>query len=120
MENIMGYREALEAAGAEILAYSEFGTMQGDWCALVNYDGVSRWINGYFGSCSGCDAFSNEFDYVDTETQEYQEKLAAFGKTYIDAWFTQEEAERHASENIEWDKDARDMLDFIVEHKIAS
>jgi len=31
------YKESLEAAGAEVLAFESFGSYQGDWVALVWY-----------------------------------------------------------------------------------
>ena len=57
------YVKALEAAGAIVHAYKEFGSYQGDWFALVTYKGKTGWIHGTFGSCSECDAFLAEFDF---------------------------------------------------------
>lgn len=116
----MSYCEAMEAAGAEVLAFQEFGSYQGDWWALVKYEGESGWVHGYYGSCSGCDAFQGEFDYSDqdqcsdhkyeypkpescTECDKakivYQEKLAAFGKSYVfGGIMTQAEAEKESRE----------------------
>lgn len=113
----MSYRKALEAAGAKIVAYDEFGSYQGDWWAKVIHNGVTKWVNGYFGSCSGCDSFAAEFDYVRDDDPEYKNKLAAFGRGYLEAWSTQEEAEKYASRNIEWDSDAQEMLQFIKDNK---
>jgi len=59
----MGYRTAMEAAGATVLAYESFGSYQGDWFALVVYGGKTFWVHGSYGSCSGCDAFCAEFDF---------------------------------------------------------
>jgi len=59
----MGYFEALEAAGAQVLASQTFGSYQGDWFAKVNYNGSTAWVHGCYGSCSGCDAFCAEFDF---------------------------------------------------------
>lgn len=43
--------------GHEILFYREFGSYQGDW-AMVSYcDGEYYVWKGYYGSCSGCDAY---------------------------------------------------------------
>ena len=62
-----GYCEAMEAAGAEVLAYEEFGSYQGDWWAKVGYQGREYWVHGTFGSCSGCDAFQSEFEFDNPE-----------------------------------------------------
>lgn len=130
----MSYQEALEAAGAQVLAFEEFGSYQGDWWALVKYEGETGWVNGSYGSCSGCDAFEGEFGYsngynggsgfwdyetdkyrepTDEERKDYEARLADFGKTYLDGVMTQEQAEAAASANLQWDSDAPAMLDFI-------
>lgn len=130
----MSYHQALEAAGADVHAFGSFGSYQGDWWALlVTADGVRGWVHGSFGSCSGCDAFAAEFDYGTSDrcsdhTYEnpmpdcdqcrgaesaYQVKLADFGKDYLTPLYTQEEAEKRAAENLSWDFDAQEMLDFI-------
>lgn len=72
----MGYESALIAAGADIKVFKEFGSYQGDWFAILNNGNV---VHGAYGSCSGCDAFQAEFDYDDKD----EEKLAAFGKSYL-------------------------------------
>lgn len=46
----MSYREALEVAGATVVAFEEFGSYQGDWIAKVEYKGNIGWIKDYFGS----------------------------------------------------------------------
>lgn len=126
------YAGALEAAGAVVHAYEEFGSYQGDWWALVTYNGERGWVNGGFGSCSGCDSLQGEFEYNFGEPYEWDadyrerrpkspEKIAEeiarfadFGRSYLeDALIGQDEAERKASENLEWDMDAKVMLDFI-------
>lgn len=58
----MSYQSALESAGAVVHAYEEFGSYQGDWYAKVTHNGVTGWVSGSFGSCSGCDAWEAEFD----------------------------------------------------------
>ncbi len=127
-----GYREALEAAGAKVEAFEEFGSYQGDWWAKTD----KGWINGSYGSCSGCDAFQAEFGYSDTgecEEHEYREappdcaacveakaayqvKLANFGREYVDAAMSYDKAIENVSRNLEWDSDAQKMLDFIKAH----
>lgn len=111
----MGYREAFEAAGAEVLLYKEFGSYQGDFYAKIRFNGEIGWVHGSYGSCSGCDAFEAEFgwhDYDDTE------KLASFGLTYVETLLTQDEAESNAAENIEWDDGAVQALKWLKENPL--
>jgi hypothetical protein len=131
----MSYRNALEAAGAEVLAFEEFGSYQGDWFAKVRVNGVERWIHDYFGSCSGCDAFEADLGGTNTHYHgngEYvsaynltgqrddcdqcaalHAALAEFGARYLDDVLTQEQAEEIARKNLPWDMDAKDMLAFV-------
>ena len=109
----MGYETALEAAGAEIIDFNEFGSYHGTWLAFVNYKGETGIVEGSYGSCSGCDAFQAEFDYADKpEIREgkfyrnwdtwdeececseeeyneiinaYNERLADFGRSYLES-----------------------------------
>ena len=125
------YVEALEAAGVVVVVHKSFGSCQGDWWAKVEYEGVSGWVHGAFGSCDHCDAFLQEFGWnegccsehddpvegcqeCEEATKEYQARLADFGRGYLPP-YSQEEAERLASENLEWDSEASCMLDFIRE-----
>lgn len=131
------YKEAMEKAGAEVELFEEFGDYQGSWWAKVSYKGKAGWVNGSFGSCSGCDAFLGEFDYEGYKCEEhryesdekssncddckkkkseYDERLAEFGKGYLDEILTKDEAIKKASENIEWDMDAQGMIDFITKN----
>lgn len=116
----MGYQEALEAAGAIVLDFTKFGSYQGDWWAVVDYQGKRGWVNGSYGSCSGCDAFESEFGWHDEDNQE---KLAAFGKNYLDSLMNQDEAIKEASRYIEWDTDAQEMVAHIqklgLQHDVA-
>jgi hypothetical protein len=104
----MAYQEALEAAGATVVAFQEFGSYQGTWMARLA-DG--RFVTGSYGSCSGCDAFEAEFGYSERETCDehryvdapadceackvakdaYQAKLAAFGASYLEGFATRDE-----------------------------
>lgn len=107
----MGYQQCLELAGAKILNFAEFGSYQGDWLAFVEYKGEKGIIHGYYGSCSGCDAYLAEFDYDEIPTEEegiyyksgrtwdeddicskeeydeglkkYEERLIKFGESYL-------------------------------------
>lgn len=113
-----GYQEALEEAGAVVHCFANFGSYQGDWWAKVTYNGKTGWVHGYFGSCSGCDAFSAEFGWLSEQSElTYKQRLADFGKGYLIDIITQESAEAKASENLSWDGDAQEMLEFIKSNK---
>jgi len=62
---MIGYLIALEAAGAVVIDYNEFGDYQGTWMAYVEYNGKKGIVEDSYGSCSGCDSFQAEFDYID-------------------------------------------------------
>ncbi len=130
----MSYQRALEAAGAEVLSFGEFGSYQGEWWAKVRVNGQEGWVNGSYGSCSGCDSFQAEFGWDDDGSCDehrweanppqdckdckraavvYQEKLADFGRPYVEGLMTQDEAEKSAARNIEWDSDAEPMLAYV-------
>jgi len=104
----------MEAAGAVVEIFEEFGSYQGEWWAKVSYGGKIGWVNGSYGSCSGCDAFEAEFGWDDPS----DEKLAEFGRGYLDNIMTQDEAIKSASQYIEWDMDAKKMVDFIKSHPL--
>ena len=111
----MSYREALVAAGAVVEQFEEFGDYQGTWYALVNVEGTRFWVNGSYGSCSGCDAFEAEFGYNDRDP----EKLAKFGASYLADPLSQAQVEKMASANLEWDMEAQAVVDFLRKHSIA-
>ena len=135
----MSYCQALEAAGAKILQFKEFGSYQGDWWAKVDVNGEIGWIAGSYGSCSGCDAFEAEFGYgvefcddhkwiydesvtntcsdCQEVKEQYQIRLADFGKVYLDTLYTHEEAVKEASRYIDWDFHAPEMVEWITENK---
>ena len=77
----MGYLESMEAAGATVHEFRHFGSYQGEWYAHITYEGDTGWVRGTYGSCSGCDAFQDEFGWREDETPE---KLAEFGRTYCE------------------------------------
>jgi hypothetical protein len=134
----MEYKEALEYGGAVVHCFESFGSYQGDWWAKVTYQNITGWVHGYFGSCSGCDALQSEFDcdshvcknndyytpiwegFIDgcEECEKIKIRFSEFGKKYLDEILTQEQAELQASENIEWDDDATEMLKFIQDNKL--
>lgn len=83
----MSYIDALKAAGATVHEFGQFGYYSGMWLAKVTYNGETGFIQGWWGSCTMCDAFQGEFDYgADSESdEEYQKRLADFGKNYLEA-----------------------------------
>lgn len=99
------YTGALVAAGATVHECRWFGSYQGHWIADVTLpDGRRGIIVGYYGSCSGCDAFEAEFGFERHEWDHkevvvgcdecaaYQKRLADFGRGYFDNLKTPEEA----------------------------
>lgn len=131
----MNYSDVLEMAGAKVHNYEEFGSWQGDWYALVTYNGKTGWVTGYFGSCSGCDALQHEFGYESHEhengeyvsyyddelfldgcptCQGYKERLVDFGKRYLEDILTQEEVTKHALEDEDWDTSCKEVLAWIT------
>ena len=138
----MSYKLTLEKAGAKVLEFKEFGSYQGTWLAKVEYDRETGWVQGSYGSCSGCDAFQAEFEWseepyyneqdktwelnYEVVTEEvaldaqnkYNNKLCNFGKTYLDSGlYTQEQIEKLISEDIEWDPEAEEMLKWVQNNK---
>lgn len=129
----MSYEQALEAAGAKVLAFEEFGSYQGDWWAKVELNGQIGFVNGNYGSCSGCDAFEGDFGYGEDRCKEhryddpgskecsecaarrnsYEARLAAFGKDYVDGAMSLEDAIALASKNLGWDGDAKGMVEWL-------
>jgi hypothetical protein len=114
----MGYQAALEANDVTVREYKEFGSYQGTWIAILD-DG--RFVEGGYGSCSGCDAFEGEFGYSNEEiikqengkyykenyywdeekviteeqanahNEKYKAKLRQFGSCYLDSAETKDE-----------------------------
>ena len=132
-----GYEGTFQLAGAKVHLFEQFGSYQGDWWAKVTYKGQTGWINGSYGSCSGCDAFQSEFDctshehgndYVSTydfakyydknceKCVDLKDRLIKFGEGYLNYIYTQEEAEEVAAKHIEWDDDAEKMVKFIKDN----
>jgi len=133
-----GYGGCMELAGATVHVFENFGDYQGTWWAKVTYRQITGWVSGSFGSCSGCDSFHAEFDMSshDHEDQQYisvsdlskyynkkcekcvelRDRLIKFGEEYLSYIYTQEEAEKEAAKNIEWDSDAETVVKFIREN----
>lgn len=109
----MSYQEALEAAGATVEIYKEFGSYQGEWVAKIGSD---KWVLGSYGSCSGCDAFEQEFDYSDTKKPDYQERLASFGKSYLDSSYTTKELIEYFKRAESYDEGSCDAIKFLTQY----
>ena len=118
----------MEAAGATVVAFKSFGSYQGSWWAKVTVKDKTGYVYGSFGSCSHCDAFQREFGYnkncekhywEDTTDPDckacnsYQERLAAFGKSYVNLLWSKEQAISKASEDIDWDSGAKDVVNWL-------
>jgi len=112
----MSYQEALEAAGARVIAYEHFGDWQGSWIALVEYQGQRGWVQGAFGSCDHCDAFQAEFDWdSDFACKDVQGRLAQFGRDYLDDLQTTKQLLRQYDEDSSWDSESDDAAFWIRE-----
>lgn len=135
----MSYQEALTAAGATVHSFENFGSYQGDWWAKVTYNNTTGWVTGSFGSCSGCDAFEAEFGWqedkcedhrynyedappdcanCEAQKESYNERFKRFGLDYLETLLTQEEAIAKASEHIDWDSDAEEMVKYIKDNAL--
>lgn len=135
----MGYELAMEAAGAEVIEFKQFGSYQGEWYAKVRFNGNLMWVNGSYGSCSGCDAFESEFGYstreecdehryeypkptscaaCDEAQKVYNDKLAVFGLSYlVSGDMTDAEAITNCTQ-YSWDHEASEMEKFIRDNAI--
>jgi hypothetical protein len=117
MDYVSGYRRALEAAGAEVLAFEEFGSYQGRWVAKVRHGGEVKWISDYYGSCSGCDAFEAEFGWHAEDQADYQQRLAEFGDEYLEDAQTFEQVLKMFSDASDWDLDSEDAAEWVERNK---
>ena len=126
------YVTALKAAGAEVHEFKEFGSYQGEWFALVTANGQRGWIQGSFGSCSGCDAFEAEFgwkcdpycnDHLYDERKDcpachaaregYDQKLREFGRPYVEGMQTADEILKVLDDHASWDDESREAAQWI-------
>lgn len=109
-----GYEAALWAAGVKVLGFEQFGSYQGEWWAKIEFpDHQVGFVNGGYGSCSGCDAFEAEFGYSSDDDPGYLHKLKDFGRDYLTNVSTYEQAVAAAAENSEWDSEAPKMVEWI-------
>jgi hypothetical protein len=111
----MSYQDALMAAGANVIEFQEFGDWQGSWVALVDYKSERGWVQGSFGSCDHCDSFQAEFDWFAEEEEDYQERLASFGESYLGGLQTTEQVAGHFDRNADWDSDSEEAAKWIRE-----
>ena len=113
-KDLYGYELALYCAGADVLAFEEFGSYQGDWWAHVKLpNGETYFVQGSYGSCSNCDAFDGEFGYPDEDQPDYAHRLRDFGRIYLSHCLTLDQALAEASRNLDWDVDAADMVAWL-------
>lgn len=80
--------------------------------------GQSGYIEGDYGSCSGCDAFEAEFGFCDETKPDYQERLAKFGEGYLHGLVTLEHLtsiyRKKCEESYAWDDD-KEILAWLEE-----
>lgn len=120
----MSYQEALEAAGARVITFEQFGDWQGSWLALVDYQGQRAWVQGAFGSCNHCDAFQAEFDWdSDFACEDVQQRLAQFGQSYLDDLRSSAQLLAQYDADADWDSDSESAAAWIrqaaVQHGVV-
>lgn len=131
----MGYKESLQAAGATVIAYKTFGDYQGTWLAKVEWNGQIGWVEGFYGSCTFCDAFEGEFGYdsatalgedfwdgeyrpaTQADVDAYETRFKTFGLHYLESNFaTQAEKESeiaHKVADCDWDDEYSRILEWV-------
>lgn len=127
----MSYSMAMEAAGAVVHSYEEFGDYQGTWYAYVTYQGQNGYVHGSYGSCSGCDSFLSEFEFehhscggdnyfspiYSTPREgcgscaDVMDRLKRFGESYLEGnLMTAEEMQKEIDDKKEWDSGEADNM----------
>lgn len=97
-----------------MLEFCSFGDWQGSWVALVEYQGQRGWVQGAYGSCTECDAFDAEFDWdSDFTCEDVQERLAQFGRSYLDDLQTADQVLRQYDADADWDSDSADAAAWV-------
>lgn len=116
------YESALEAAGAVVLAYKEFGSYQGDYIAKVRVGDQIAWIHDYYGSCSVCDALegamSNAYWTAGDGDREAAERKACrdYGLHILATRLVdRSEIERELQQSAEYDIASREALKWLAE-----
>ena len=126
------YETCLSAAGATVHAIEYMGSYQGIWIADATLpDGRRGFINGYYGSCSGCDALQAELDYnfhvcVGADDGDYHTEIPGcptcaenlrqmqeFGARYFDDLKTRDETLDELRKDAEWSSDASEAITWI-------
>ena len=112
----MSYEEAFAAVPGVTVEWCEYcGSYSGRLIAKLKIDGQPepQYILDYFGSCSGCDSFEWEFSWREEKTPE---KLAAFGKPYVDAAMSLDQviAELLPTPDGWYDDDKREALAHVL------
>jgi hypothetical protein len=111
----MSYESALKAAGAAVIDFKSFGSWQGEWVALVDYNNELGWVQGSYGSCNVCDAFQSEFGWsCDEESEDYQVRLVSFGESYLDGLMTTENITSYFKNNSSWDSESEAAYNWIL------
>ena len=105
----MGYREAIEAAGAVVLAEMCTGTYHGTYLFYVEHNGQKGVVEAWFGSCSHCDSYLAKIGWDDPTP----ERLAAFGKDYLDDIQDPAAMLKNYEEQAEWDMEAANAVGFL-------
>lgn len=108
------YIRSIKATGAKVISSGEFGDYQGSWYALINYNNQDILVGGGYGSCSGCDAFEDEFGSKDDETPE---KLKKFGMIYVNDPLDLENEIKSTKGYTSWDIEAKDKLNWLLQVK---
>lgn len=125
-----GYQSALEAAGMVVHAFESFGCYQGEWMAKVTtQDGMQGYVHDWFGSCTVCDSFQAEFEYrwdEDEDSEDYQRRLAEFGRRYevlpVEHWMDwAHDVERRLDDDNEyvWDEEEERYRWFLKQEEIV-
>lgn len=135
----MSYKEALKLAGnTEVHLYEQYGSYQGRWLALVTHEGKTGWLIEYYGSCSGCDPFESKLGYSGHEHPDnkwfdpfwdekgfdsscgrctiFKKSVVEFAEGYFERIKTRKEALGELQREMEWDPEAREMIEFIQKH----
>ena len=130
-EDYSSYDGCLSAAGAMVHEFERFGSYQGQWIADVTLpDGRRGFIVGYYGSCSGCDAFEAELGYdfhacdgakeysyekVEgcTQCAAFTEKKRKFGEAYFSDLKDREATLAGLQEDSRWNSEAREIIAWV-------
>ncbi|WP_294636598.1 hypothetical protein [uncultured Aquabacterium sp.] len=110
----MSYEDAFAAVPGVTVEWAHYcGSYQGRLVAKLTIEGVDgpRYVLDYYGSCSGCDAYEAEMPWNPTP-----EHLANFGRPYVEAALTLDEAinELLPKPGDWYDSDEREALDHIL------